>query len=126
MNKLEVYGMTIDSEKQFTNGIYAHGELNTKCGYDLVWIPALGAFPSKAENFHKDGIYPCTFIYPNGDKVDAQLFIWEATHYYTTEMPLHGTIRTKTTQIKGLVVKESDTECMKDAREKWEKMSEFI
>lgn len=124
--ELEVQGILYGEDKQHTNGVYAHGELQDEVDYDLVWIPAFGALPYKDESI-SDGIYDTVFVYPNGNTVKAKTFIWRATEYTTSKMLGTETIiRHRYTKFNGLVVKDGDDEHMKDAMTKWEKCSVYI
>ena len=73
---MKVYGMTIDyrcaiETNAITSFVYAHGKLEDEIGYDLVWIPNY----LRASDI-PEGTHDVDFIYPQGKKVKAKLYIW--------------------------------------------------
>ena len=73
---MKVYGMTINDEcaietNAITSFVYAHGKLDREIGYDLLWIPNY----FQARDI-PEGIHDVDFIYPQGKKVKAKLYIW--------------------------------------------------
>lgn len=111
MRNMIVKGMYIDSERQHTNGVYAHGELEDIWGYDLVTVFKSGCYLYDTE----DGIYNVKFVCPNNEVVKAKMFIW------TVDME-----NLKRPWKKGLVVKVGDNKFMKDAQTKYDSKTEFI
>lgn len=105
-----VKGMTIDDETTpVTNYVYAHGQLEKDCGYDLVYIPKFGTRLDDVD----PGIYNVEFVYPDNTTTDAKLFIWEANF---------GGIKVK----KGLVVKNDDDSHLKEAEHYYKTKKESI
>lgn len=106
---MKVYGFTYNCEKcaidsdGLTSFIYAHGELDDKCGYDLVYIPGY-----RSAYDMEDGDYDVTFIYPDSTEVSAKLFVW------TDKYGHH----------RGLCVDKTDLHYLKDAQKKYETKAE--
>ena len=107
---LTILGNKIDSERQFTNGLYAHGELEKMCGYDLVTVTEWGAFMDNVA----EGIYDVDFICPNNVIVEAKAFVWCADVINNRRV------------MKGLVVKVDDYKHILDAQKKYDSKAEFI
>jgi len=84
---------------KLTDGIYLHGILELENGYDLVSIDEIP---------EKDGIYECITELHN-EKVPSILYFWK----------INGRNR-------GLVVKRTDENAIKNAEETYNKRSEFI
>lgn len=85
--------------KKLTDGVYLHGILELENGYDLV---------SMDEIPEKDGIYECTTILHN-EKVSSILYFWKVNN-----------------RNRGLVVKRTDENAIKNAEETYNNRSEFI
>lgn len=107
---MKVYGYTYNNEcaidtHSITSFVYAHGELEKKCGYDLVYIPSY-----KSTYEMEDGEFIVDFIYPNGEEIKAKLFIW--TDKYKTH--------------HGLCVDLNDTEGYNWALQQYKKKAEQI
>lgn len=107
---LTILGNKINSERQFTNGLYAHGELEEMCGYDLVTVTKWGAYMDNV----KEGIYDANFICPNNEIVKAKAFIWCADVINNQRI------------MKGLVVKADDLKHILDAQKKYNSKTAFI
>lgn len=103
MQTLTILGNTIDSERQFTNNIYAHGELEIMCGFDLVTVLEWGAFMDSV----KEGIYDAKFECPDGRACNAKVLIWNADIFGSQK------------HMKGLVVKADDEKYLVDAMHKY-------
>ena len=77
---MEVYGMTYDGDcaietNAITSFVYVHGDLDDDIGNDLVWIPNY----IKANDI-SEGIYDVDFIYPQGKRIKAKLYVWADKH----------------------------------------------
>lgn len=103
MQPLWILGNTIDSERQFTNNIYAHGELEKMCGFDLVTVAQWGTFIDNVD----EGIYDAKFECPDGKVFDAKAFVWNADIFDNRKY------------MKGLVVKADDEKYLVDATHKY-------
>lgn len=110
MKTLIIKGMDINSNRQHTNGLYAHGELEDIWGYDIVTAFKWGSFLYDAE----DGIYDAKFICPNNTVVKAKVFIWCKFDWACPPI------------MQGLVVKVGDDEHMKDAKEKYDNKQQCL
>lgn len=110
MKNIIVKGMHIDNERQCTNFIYAHGELQDIWEYDLVTVFKFGCLLDDVE----DGIYNAKFICPNNEVVKAKVFVWTGER--------NGTKTWK----KGLVVKVGDDKYMRDAQAKYDNKECYI
>ena len=110
MRTLLVKGMYFNSNRQHTNGIYAHGELEKIWDYDFVTVYKYGAIMDDVE----DGIYDAKFICPDNTIVKAKAFVW------------CGKIICGEKIMKGLVVEVGDDEFIKDAQEKYDAKAECI
>lgn len=94
-----ITALTDGINNKLTDGVYLHGILELKNGYDLV---------SMDEIPEKDGIYECTTVLHN-EKVPSILYFWR----------INGRNR-------GLVVKRTDENAIKNAEETYNKRSKFI
>lgn len=113
MKTLLIKGMNINSERQITCGLYAHGELEQMWGYDLVIAYKWGWIMDNVE----DGIYDAKFVCPDNTIVKAKVFVWQKGDWIRSNgKPM----------MQGLVVKVGDNEYMKDAQEKYERKVEYI
>lgn len=109
-----IYGIDInDEDTQPTLGVYLHGELEKKNGYDLCKVDECesGFYRDKP-----DGIYPCTVVI-NGKQYESTMYLWQ--------IPFDCGNRI-VNQTKGLVVRNDDTKHMDDAKDKYERKTEYI
>lgn len=94
-----ITALTDRINNKLTDGIYLHGILELENGYDLV---------SMDEIPEKDGIYECITVLHN-EKVPSILYFWRIN-----------------SRNRGLVVKRTDENAIKNAEETYNKKSEFI
>ena len=107
---MKIYGFTYNCDKcaidngRITSFIYAHGVLEDKCGYDIVYIPQYNS----SLDFEEDIIEDVIFVFPNGDETKARLFVWSDRYHMK----------------HGLCVDITDTESVKYAQKKWDRKDE--
>lgn len=112
MKTIVIKGMRYSDNRQITNYLYAHGELETKWCYDLVTAYKWGSFMLDVE----DGIYDAKFILPDDTVVKAKVFIWQKGDFKLLGKNL----------MHGLVVKVGDDSAMEDAKRKYESKQVYI
>ena len=110
----------------YLSGVYLHGDLEHKVGYDITYVPvnveefytADKTFSEGAEvwvttmrNFYKleTGVYP-VIIKADDKEIEAIAHIWEGTR----------------APYRGLICLASDEWAMKDAQDKYERQQEFL
>lgn len=103
----------------FIGGVYLHGVLQDKAGYDLIQTDTITkGFLENAQ----DGIYDVTVCIKNKKTSDfndiicfkSKLFFWETDSFCFSK------------QFRGLICAIDDTEALKDAQEKFEKRSFWL